>query len=89
MLKYFHGALMKIYLHEHLTHEYFYTRKLPDLRYFKKINFSSFFVTKFEKSHLLHLIIKFRNTDFNYLNYCNLRREADTAWNLPQFYSYL
>ena len=33
MLKYFRGAAMKIYSHEHLTHEYFHTRKLPDLRY--------------------------------------------------------
>ena len=24
---------MKIYMHKHLTHEYFYTRKYPDLRY--------------------------------------------------------
>ena len=48
---------MKNYLHEHLTHEYFHTRKLSDLWYFKKINFSSLFVTKFEKSHLSRLII--------------------------------
>ena len=33
MLKYFHGAPLKIYLHEYLTHEYFHTRKFPDLRY--------------------------------------------------------
>ena len=34
LLKHFHGAPMKIYLHEHLTHEYFHTRKFPDLQYF-------------------------------------------------------
>ena len=33
MLKYFCGAPLKIYLHEYLTHEYFHTRKFPDLRY--------------------------------------------------------
>ena len=33
MLKYFRGAPLKIYLHEYLTHEYFHTRKFPDLRY--------------------------------------------------------
>ena len=33
MLKFFHGAPLKIYLHEYLTHEYFHTRKFPDLRY--------------------------------------------------------
>ena len=32
-LKNFHGGPMKIYMHEHLTHEYFYTQKYPDLRY--------------------------------------------------------
>ena len=32
MLKYFHGAPLKIYLHEYLTHEYFHTRKFPDLQ---------------------------------------------------------
>ena len=33
MLKYFRGAPLKIYLHEYLTHEYFHTRKFPNLRY--------------------------------------------------------
>ena len=33
MLKYFCGAPTKIYLHEHLTHEYFHTLKFPDLWY--------------------------------------------------------
>ena len=33
MLKYFRGASLKIYLHEYLTHEYFHTRKFPDLQY--------------------------------------------------------
>ena len=33
MLKHFRGAPTKIYLHENLTHEYFRTRKIPDLRY--------------------------------------------------------
>ena len=33
MLKYFRGATLKIYLYEYLTHEYFHTRKFPDLRY--------------------------------------------------------
>ena len=32
-LKNFRGEPMKIYMHEHLTHEYFYARKYPDLRY--------------------------------------------------------
>ena len=32
MLKYFRGAPMKIYSHEHLAHEYFHTRKFLDLR---------------------------------------------------------
>ena len=34
MLEYFRGAPMKIYLHKHLTHEYFHTQKFPDLRYY-------------------------------------------------------
>ena len=33
MLKYFRGAPLKINLHEYLTHEYFHTRKFPDLWY--------------------------------------------------------
>ena len=33
MLKYFRGTPLKIYLHEYLTHEYFHTRKFPDLWY--------------------------------------------------------
>ena len=33
MLKYSRGVPTKIYLHEHLTHEYFHTRNFPDLRY--------------------------------------------------------
>ena len=33
-LKNFHGRPMKIYIHEHLTHENFYTRNSLDLRYF-------------------------------------------------------
>ena len=33
MLKYFCGVPLKIYLHEYLPHEYFHTRKFPDLRY--------------------------------------------------------
>ena len=31
MLKYFCGGPTKIYQHEHLTHEYFHTRKFLDL----------------------------------------------------------
>ena len=37
MLKYFRGAPLKINLHEYLTHEYFHTRKFPDLRYIRLI----------------------------------------------------
>ena len=33
MLKYFRGAPLKIYLYEYLTHEYFHTRKFPDVWY--------------------------------------------------------
>ena len=33
MLKYFHGAPLKNYLHEYLMHEYMHTRKFPNLRY--------------------------------------------------------
>ena len=33
LLKYFHGAPTKIYLHRHLTHEYFHALKFPNLRY--------------------------------------------------------
>ena len=36
VLKYFRGAPLKIYLQEYLTHEYFHTRKLPNLRYLPK-----------------------------------------------------
>ena len=34
VLEYFHGSSMKIYLHKHLTHKYFHTRKFRDLHYF-------------------------------------------------------
>ena len=30
MLNYFRGAPTKIYLHKHLTHEYFHIQKFPD-----------------------------------------------------------
>ena len=30
----FRGVPLKIYLHEYLTHEYFHTRKFPDLQSF-------------------------------------------------------
>ena len=36
---------MKIYMHEHLTHEYFYTRKYPDLRYTQLYNNNTVVVT--------------------------------------------
>ena len=32
-IKIFSWVPLKIYLHEYLTHEYFHTRKFPDLRY--------------------------------------------------------
>ena len=33
ILKIFELKITKIYLHEHLIHEYFYARKFPDLQY--------------------------------------------------------
>ena len=32
-VKYFHEETMKIYIHEHLAHEYFHAQKFRDLRY--------------------------------------------------------
>ena len=36
MLKYFRGAHTKIYLHKHLTHEYFHAQKFLNLWYIAK-----------------------------------------------------
>ena len=44
MLKYFCVAPLKIYLHEYLTHEYFHTRKFPDLWYLVSTNSYTIYV---------------------------------------------
>ena len=41
-LKYFHGASTKIYLHEHLTHEYFHTQKFLYSSYYKTLAVENF-----------------------------------------------
>ena len=54
MLKYFRGAPLKIYLHEYLTHEYFHTRKFPDLRYIEVVIKQIEFVEKDCMQKMLH-----------------------------------
>ena len=59
-LKNFRGGPTKIYLHEHLIHEYFYARKFPDLRYacelHARMSYACMCVSTYACTHVLYLI---------------------------------
>ena len=65
-LKNFRGGPMKIYMRKHLTHEYFYTRKYPDLRYSTYIIFGEL-ITNYSNRTVFG---KFKNAFLSYVYFC-------------------